>query len=176
MWYPKRKNSHIEISNDMRMNIDTVGYNRTRGLYAYNAPNLSKGDDLKVGDNLSIRVSASGNGKSSGPDVRGLFNGNSGVSIGSHAGVTVEGSSDAVKTIGLYTAGNGTTDIGDDASIMVNSDAVKNNHVLHTESGGAITLRALPISGAIGKLPGQRAKEASFLLPALERRQYWEIW
>ncbi len=133
------KNSHIEISNDMRMNIDTVGYNRTRGLYAYNAPNLSEGDDLKVGDNLSIRVSASGNGKSSGPDVRGLFNGNSGVSIGSHAGVTVEGSSDAVKTIGLYTAGNGTTDIGDDASIMVNSDAVKNNHVLHTESGGAIT-------------------------------------
>lgn len=42
--------------------------------------------------------------------------------------------------MGLYSELKGTTTIGDDASIVVNSDAVNDNHVLHAESGGAITL------------------------------------
>ena len=41
--------------------------------------------------------------------------------------------------MGLYTLRQGTTTIGDDASVVVNSDAENNNHVLHAESGGAIT-------------------------------------
>ena len=41
--------------------------------------------------------------------------------------------------MGIYTGSSSTTTIGDDASVVVDSDAENNNHVLHTESGGSLT-------------------------------------
>jgi outer membrane autotransporter protein len=132
---------NLNFGNNPEITVNSTGYNKTRGLYASNSSTTAThGDNLIIGDNLNLQVSATENGQSSGLDVKGLFNSNAGVTVGKYSRITVKASSDASTAMGLYSELKGTTTIGDDASIVVNSDAVNDNHVLHAESGGAITL------------------------------------
>ena len=132
---------NLNFGNNPEITVDSTGYNKTRGLYASNSSTTAThGDNLIIGDNLNLQVSAAENGQSTGLDVKGLLNSNAGVTVGKHSRITVKASSDASTAMGLYSELKGTTTIGDDASIVVNSDAVNDNHVLHAESGGAITL------------------------------------
>ena len=130
----------LTFGNNPEITVDTSGYNKTRGLYASNSSTTTAhGDNLIIGDNLNLQVSAAENGQSTGLDAKGLYNSNAGVTIGKYSRITVKAPSDASGSIGLYSELKGTTTIGDDASVVVNSDAENNNHVLHAESGGAIT-------------------------------------
>lgn len=131
---------NLNFGNNPEITVDSTGYKKTRGLYASNSSTTaSHGDNLIIGDTLNLQVSATENGQSSGLDVKGLFNSNAGVTVGKYSRITVKASSDASTAMGLYSELKGTTTIGDDASIVVNSDGEENNHVLHAESGGAIT-------------------------------------
>lgn len=132
---------NLNFGNNPEITVNSTGYNKTRGLYASNSSTTAThGDNLIIGDNLNLQVSATENGQSSGLDVKGLFNSNARVTVGKYSRITVKASSDASTAMGLYSELKGTTTIGDDASIVVNSDAVNDNHVLHAESGGAITM------------------------------------
>ena len=124
----------LAVGDNLQVEMDTSGYQKTRGLYA-----SGNGESLSVGDNLSAHINAESNGNGADVDAIGLLDLRSKVSIGNHSQILVNTSSGAFRAMGIYTLNKGTTNIGDDASVVVDSDAENNNHVLHAESGGTLT-------------------------------------
>ena len=127
--------AQMTAGDSLQIEVNASDYQSTRGLYT-----SGNGSTFSIGNNFSILASAERNHNNTGPDIAGLWAQNSAaVSIGSHSRIHVSASSGATRAMGIYTGSKTTTTLGDDASVVVNSDAENNNHVLHTQGGGTLT-------------------------------------
>lgn len=128
----------ISTGRNLHIDLDTSGYNFTAGIYAANKMPGYDDSNVKIGDGFSLQIKANGKEASGDIFVEGIQNSNSSVYLGKRSQISIHTIANATANVIGITTSKGTTDIDDDASVIVDNDTNGHNWVLRAHSGGVI--------------------------------------